>query len=805
VTAHAAKHLIIGGGIIGCATAYHLARRGETDVVVLERANLTEGATWHAAGLVGQLRSSRNTTRMLKRSVALYDTLEAETGMAFDWHKVGSLRLCATAERLLEAKRLCTMAQSFDLDMRMITPSEAKALFPFIEASGLHGAAFIPSDGHIDPAGLCQALAAGARLHGAEIRQGVEVLDMERRDGRISRVMTSEGDYEVGSVTLATGMWSRELGAKIGVRVPACAVEHQYIVTEPLPDLEAVRGLPTLRDPERLVYYKPDAGGRLLVGGYEDDTVPFGERGIPGRFVRELLPDKLDRFAPLAALAAEVTPILNEVGIRTLVNGPIPYSADGDFVMGWVPGTSNLMLATGFLYGIAAGGGAGQMIAEWIVEGRPSLDLWPLDCRRFGPHHGTRAFMYPRAVEHYAHHYKMRYPGQEPVSARNLRLSPLHERLRANGAVYGSKNGWERPLWFAPDGVEAVDLPGFLEPGWQPFVADEHRAVREAVALIDQSSFAKFELIGPGALTALQRLTACDIDRPVGGLSYAQLCNERGGIEADLTIARLAADRFYIVTGSGFGVHDADWIERHLPGDAYLIEVTSARAVINLCGPRARDVLATCSESDVSGDVLPFSQWREIVVGAAPVRALRIGFVGELGYELHVPTEFGLHVYDTLRAAGAAHGIRDVGYRAIDSLRLEKGYLYWSADLSPDVTPLNAGLGFRIHLASGGDFIGRDALAKQTRDGISQRLCTFACDAPLPLSGGETLLYEGRVVSLATSAGRGHTVGKTIVFGYLDVKLATARAFEIEVFGERHPIERVDGPLYDPDNRRLKG
>ena len=355
MTKHAAKHLVIGGGIIGCSIAYHLAKSGEKDVVLLEKASLTEGATWHAAGLVGQLRSSRNTTLMLKRSVAMYDRLEAETGLAFDWKKVGSLRLAATKERLLEAQRLTTMARSFDLEMEIISATEAKELFPYIDTRGLEGAAFIPSDGHVDPAGLCQAIAAGARKYGAQIRQGIKVTDFEISNGRITKVMTSDGDFEAETVVLAAGMWSRELADKLGVAVPACAVEHQYIVTEPLPDPELVKRLPTLRDPERLVYYKPDAGGRLVIGGYEEGTLPFGDQGIPGEFVRQLLPDNLDRFAPLAELAALVTPVINEVGIRTVINGPIPYSADGDFVMGWAPNLSNLMLSTGFLYGIAAG------------------------------------------------------------------------------------------------------------------------------------------------------------------------------------------------------------------------------------------------------------------------------------------------------------------------------------------------------------------------------------------------------------------------------------------------------------------
>ncbi|MCR9150496.1 MAG: FAD-dependent oxidoreductase [Rhodobacteraceae bacterium] len=801
----AAKHLIIGGGIIGCSIAYHLTRRGETDVVVLERAGLTEGATWHAAGLVGQLRSSRNTTRMLQRSVAMYDRLQAEDGLQFDWKKTGSLRLAATRERMLEARRLATMAASFGLEMQILTPSEARDLFPLIDASGLEGAAYIPSDGYVDPASLCQAVAGAARRQGAQIRQNVEVLDFHLSGARITGVETTEGPWQAETVILAAGMWSREIGAKLGLRVPACAVEHQYIVTESTG--AEIGHFPTLRDPERLVYYKPDVGGRLVIGGYEEGTLPFGDDGIPGRFVRQLLPENLDRFLPLAELAGQVTPVVNEVGIRQVINGPIPYSADGDFVMGWQPGFDNLMMATGFLYGIAAGGGAGEMIAEWVVDGRPSLDLWPLDVRRFGPHHGTRAFMYPRAVEHYAHHYKMRYPGQEHESARQLRLSPLYHRLKEQGAVYGSKNGWERPLWFAPEGVPPVDQLDFLAPGWKAFAAEEHRAVRERVALIDQTSFSKFEILGAGALDMLQGLAVSNMDRPDGAVIYTQLCNERGGIEADVTFTRLGRDRFVMVTGSGFGVHDGDWVRRRLPADGsvQMIDVTSGWAVLNLVGPSARAVLQAASESDVSDAALPFSTAREIVVGAAPVRAARIGYVGELGYELYIPTEFALHVYDRLWAAGQAHGIANAGYRAIESLRMEKGYVYWSGDISPDYTPYEAGLGFRVHLKSKGDFIGRAALEAQKAQGVARRLCTFTTEANLPLTGGETIRAGEDVVSLVTSAAWGPTVGRTILRGYLAREYWDSEAFTLEVFGERHAIRQVEGPLYDPHNERLKG
>ncbi|OSQ57007.1 sarcosine dehydrogenase [Marivita cryptomonadis] len=802
---HSAKHLIIGGGIIGCSIAYHLTRMGEKDVILLERANLTEGATWHAAGLVGQLRSSRNTTRMLKKSVEMYDRLQNEEGLQFDWKKTGSLRLAATRDRMLEAKRLATMARSFDLEMSIISPAEAKELFPLIDETGLEGAAYIPSDGYVDPASLCQAIAGAARRQGADIRQGVDVTDFTLRGGRIIEVDTPVGTYEAQNVILATGMWSREIGAKLGIRVPACAVEHQYIVTESTGS--EIGHYPTLRDPERLVYYKPDVGGRLVIGGYEEGTLPFGDPEIPGPFVRQLLPENLDRFLPLAELAGQVTPVVNEVGIRQVINGPIPYSADGDFVMGWQPGFDNLMLATGFLYGIAAGGGAGEMIAEWVVDGSPSLDLWPLDVRRFGPHHGTRAFMYPRAVEHYAHHYKMRYPGQEHETARQLRLSPLYQRLKDAGAVYGSKNGWERPLWFAPKGVPPVDQLDFLDPGWKRFAAEEHKAVRERVALIDQTSFAKFEILGPGALDLLQNLCVSNMDKPSGSVIYTQMCNDTGGTEADVTFIRLGADRFYMVTGSGFGVHDSDWIRRNMPADGsvHLIEVTSGKAVINLAGPKSRDVLAAASESDVSDAAIPFATAREIIVGAAPVLAARIGYVGERGYELHIPTEYAAHVYDRLWQTGREAGIVNVGYRAIESLRMEKGYIYWSGDVTPDYTPVEAGVGFRVHLKAKGEFKGHNVLEAQKDGDLIRKLCTFVTDAHLPLTGGETILLGDRVVSLATSVGYGHTVQKTILRGYLEKAHWETRDFTLEVFGDRHQITQVEGPVYDPENAALKG
>ncbi len=794
--------VIVGGGILGCSIAYHLTAMGETDVLLLEQHHLTDGATWHAAGLVGQLRSSPNVTRMLRQSVELYGRLEAETGQAVDWHQVGSLRLACSPERLLELKRLATMAKGFGLPMDVISPGAAQDLFPLMSTDGVLAAAFLPTDGYIDPASVTQALARGARMRGARISEQTEVVSVRVDGRRATEVHTADGRViECELLVNAAGMWGLELGRMAGVRIPAVAVEHQYVLTGPIDGMP--RGMPTLRDPDLLVYYKPDGAG-LLIGGYEPATEPFGHDGIPSPFQHQLLDPNHDRFAPLAELAARRTPAIEQAGIRTLINGPIPYSADADFVMGRVPELDNYYVATGFLYGIAAGGGAGRMMAEWMLEGRPSLDLWPLDVRRFSFHHTTRHFMGPRMVELYAHHYKLAAPGSEHLSARGIRRSPLHATLRERGAVFGTRGGWERPNWFAPPGVERVDRPSFTRANWFDHVAAEHGAVRERVALVDQSSFAKFEVSGPGALALVQRLSVAEMDTPVGTVIYTQLCNERGGIECDLTLTRTAPDSWYVVTGAAFGPHDMGWFRQHAPADGSVSirDVTSARAVINVCGPLARDVLQAVCEEDVSNAAFPRSQARELTVGSAPVLALRVGYVGELGWELHLPTEYAGHVYDVLRVAGEPHGIADVGYRAIDTLRMEKGYLYWSSDITPDVTPWEAGLSWRVDLDKG-DFLGREALVAQRAAGLTRRLATFTIETLAYPVGGEAILANGEVVGFTTSANFGHTVGKPICYGYVPAGLAADTVFEIEVYGEAHPATRHVRPLYDPTNLRL--
>jgi sarcosine dehydrogenase len=802
-----ARIVIVGGGILGCSIAYWLTKYGERDVVLLEQHRLTDGATWHAAGLVGQLRSSRNTTRMLEQSVEMYRGLEAETGQAVDWHETGSLRLSCSPERTMELRRLTTMAKSFGLPMQIIAPDEAQALFPLMSTADVEAAAFLPTDGYIDPASVTQAIARSARDRGAVICEQTPVTSIVVDGRRCTSVHTAGGQViECEMVVNAAGMWGLEVGRMAGVRVPALAVEHQYLLSGPIEGYTPVElgRMPTMRDPDHLVYYKPDGPG-LLVGGYEPDTIAFGTDGIPSPFERRLFDSNFDRFAQLAELAQKRTPVLEQAGIRSLINGPIPYSADADFVMGRAPELDNFYVATGFLYGIAAGGGAGKMMAEWMLDGRPSLDLWPLDVRRFSFHHTTRHFIGPRMVELYGHHYKLAAPGSEKLTARGVRRSPLHDRLAARGAVFGSRGGWERPNWFAPVGVEQVDRPSFTGGNWFEHAGREALAVRNGVALVDQTSFAKFEITGPGALAAVQWLSVADMDKSVGTVTYTQLCNERGGIECDLTMVRTATDSWYVVTGAAFGSHDMSWIRSQSPADGSVIirDVTSARAVINVCGPRSRDVLQAVCEDDVSNAAFRYGRAHEITIGAAPALALRIGYTGELGWELHIPTEYAAHVYDVLRAAGEPHGIVDVGYRAIDRLRVEKGYVYWSTDVTPDTTPLEAGLEWRISWDKG-DFCGRDALVAQRQGGVQRRLSTFTLEPMAYPVGGEAILLGDEVIGFTTTANFGDTVARPIAYGYIPIAHCTRTDFTIEVYGNPVEATRHDQPLYDPEGTRLR-
>jgi len=800
-----ARIVIVGGGAIGTSIAYHLARAGERDVLLLEKAQLTHGSTWHAAGLVGQLRSKKNLTLLMQNSVAVFDRLEAESEQAIDWKKAGSLRVASSKERLAEIRRSLTQAKGFGFEAHEVGAEEAKRRFPWMTTDGVVGAAWIPSDGYIDPYSLTMAYAKAARSGGVTIREGVLVTGFEIEHGRVKAVVTDHGTIGCEIVVNAAGIWAKRIGEMAGVAIAAGAVEHQYVVTEK--KLDTTNETPTFRDPDRIFYLKPDVGA-FAIGGWEKNAPACWRDGVPFAFARELFSENFERFEPIMLGAAERLPVLNEVGIQTLINGPIPVSADGEPVMGLAPELRNFFVACGFTAGIAASGGAGEAMAHWIVDGDPGMDLWPFDIRRFSKHQANRHTLAVRSSEAYGDYYSIHWPAAELHSARGARRSPLYDALRARGAVYGSRAGWERPLWFDTGEVAGTETPSFEEePGWFEAVGREHKAVRETAALFDQTSFSKFEVTGKGALAALQRIAANDLDRSPGICVYTQLCNAGGGIEADLTIMRLADDRFYVVTGSQFGVRDAGWIARHLPqdGSAEIQEVTSAYAVLNIVGPRARDILQTTTDDDLSNAAFPYLTMREIEVGLATgARAARVGYVGELGWELHVPSEYAAHVYERLMETGVDHGLIDAGYRAIDSLRLEKGYVYWSADVTPDTNPFEAGLGFAVALEKG-KFIGREALAKIKAEGPARKLATLTVDGFAPLIGGETILADGgEVVGTTTSAGYGYTVGKTLAFGYLPAALSKDAALMIEAYGKSYAAARGPRSLYDPKGERLR-
>ena len=808
----AAQVVIIGGGIIGCSTAYHLARAGFKDIVLLERAKLTSGSTWHAAGLVGQLRTSANVTQLLKYSVELYEKLEQETGQATGWKRNGGLRLACNQERLTEIKRQATTAHSFGLEMHLLSAVEAKALWPIMDSSDVVGAAFLPTDGQANPSDIAQALAKGARMHGVKIVEDCPVIGIQLNNGRVTGVATPHGAIQAEIVVNCAGQWARQIGRFAGVNVPLVSVQHQYIVTETIAGIP--KNLPTLRDPDRLIYFKEEVGG-LVMGGYEPDPIPWAEQGIPEGFEFQLLGENWDHFEQHMTQALARVPALESAGIKQLINGPESFTPDGNFILGEAPEVSGFYVGAGFnAFGIASAGGAGRALAEWIAAGEPPMDLWPVDIRRFGRHHRSEDWVRTRTLEAYGKHYTMAWPFEEYRSARPLRVSPLYQRLKEQGACFGEKLGWERSNWFAPPGVEAKDAYTYGRQNWFACVGAEHRACRERVALFDQTSFAKFLLIGRDAERALQWICANYVGKPPGSLTYTQMLNARGGIECDLTVARLSQNEFYIVTGTGFASHDFAWIRRNIPpdcGDTTLVDVTSAYCVLALMGPRARDMLASATHADLTNAAFPFGTWREIDLAGAPVRALRVTYVGELGWELHIPVECALAIYERLMEAGRQHGIVNAGYRAIESLRLEKGYRAWGADIGPDYTPFEAGLGWAVKLAKGLPFLGRDALLAQRSQPLRKRLACFTVDDPgVVLLGRETIYRNGERVGWLSSAGWGYTVGKNIGFGYVrnadgvDDAMLASGSYELEVATERVSCRLHLGALYDPRMERVK-
>ena len=803
--------VIVGGGIIGTSVAYHLTKLGWRDVVLLEQGSVSGGTTWHAAGLVGQLRTSSNLTRLIRYSADLYGRLEAETGQATGWKRCGSLSVARTAERMVQLERNAALARSYGIEAEVISVKSAGERYPLMRTDDLVGAVWIPGDGKANPADITQALARGARAGGAAIHEGVRVTGVRLERGAVAGVETSEGLITTESVVNCAGMWARELGRLSGVTVPLHACEHMYIVTNPIDGVTS--DLPVMRDADGHIYFKEEVAG-LLMGGFDPWAKPWGMDGIPDGFSFGTLPEDWDKFEILMQNAIQRVPALASAQVRLLMNGPESFTPDNYFILGEAAEVRRYYVGAGFCSGgIAAAGGAGRALAEWIVEDRPPMDLWQADIRRFAPFHGNPEFLRERASEGVGVHYFVAFPNRELETGRGLRLSPLYERLRDRRACFGNKMGWERANWFAPEGVVPETSYSFGRQNWFPYVAAEHRACREAVAVFDQTSFSKFRLEGPDAEAALQRLCANDVAVAPGRMVYTGMLNERGGFESDLTVTRISADEYLIVTGSAQVTRDAHWIRRHIPDGARatLSDVTGAYAVLGVMGPRARDLLARLTRADLSNEAFPFATSREIWLGRAPVRASRITYVGELGWELYVPVEFATGVYDALHAAGGDLGLTDAGYYAIESLRVEKAYRAWGRELTTDDTPLEAGLGFAVRFDKAAPFIGRDALLAQRATPLGKRLVSFVLDDPEALPwGDEPIWCEGAIVGSTTSAAYGHTLGRAVAMGYVRREggvdaayLATAR-FEIEIAGDRFAARGGLRAPYDPDGRRIK-
>jgi 4-methylaminobutanoate oxidase (formaldehyde-forming) len=797
-----ARAVVVGGGVGGCAILYWLARLGWSDVLLVERADLTSGSTFHSAGLVGQLRGSLSLTKMMMSSVELYRELGEEVGLETGWREVGSLRLASSQERMEELARQAGWAKTFGLPLELVSAEEAQRLFPLLETGGVLGAAYLPTDGYVDPSQLTFALAEGARRRGAEIATRTRVTGIRVERNRVAAVETDKGDVETELVVNAGGMFAGEIGALAGVVVPIVPMAHEYLITRPA---GVPLDVPTMRDPSLLVYFRGESGG-LVMGGYERHPAPWGLEGIPADFNGRLLEEDWPRFEDLMENALVRVPSLGDMEVVRLVNGPEAFTPDGEFVLGPTD-VRGFWVAAGFCaHGLAGAGGMGKLVAEWLVEGVPSLDVWEMDSRRFGRHYASREYTLARSLEVYSTYYDVKYPGHERQAGRPLRVAPTYPRLEELGAAWGEKSGWERANWFesnAARGDESLRPRGWAGRLWSPAIGAEHVACREAAALFDETSFAKIEVAGPGAADFLERLCDNRVARDVGAITYTQMLNRRGGVECDFTVTRLAEERFRIVTGTAFGQHDAAWIRSHAPDDGSVSveDVTSKYACLGLWGPRAREILQPLTTTLLD---FPYMRARELAVGPVPCTALRVTYVGELGWELYCPMEFGLRLWDELWAAGHEHGLVAGGYRAIDSLRLEKGYRVWGADVTPDETPYEAGLGFAVKLDKG-EFIGRDALAAAAAEPERRLCCLVLADPRSVALGSEPVRVEGGIVGRVTSGGYGYTVERSIAYAYLPAAAAeTGTPVEVEIFGAWVSGEVVAEPLFDPKGERIR-
>ncbi len=804
--------LIVGGGVAGASAAYHLAKLGRNDTILLERNQLTSGTTWHAAGLIMQLRSTHALTELARYNIELYSSLEAETGQATGFKQNGTLGVCRTKDRLFETRRVASIAKSFDIEAHMISPAEAKALYPAIDESIIEGAIYIPKDGQTNPVDSTMSLIAGARQQGVKVFENTPVSKLQRLASGEYRVETGQDEVQCETLILACGLWTRDLAAQLGVRVPLYACEHFYVVTEPM---DAVTpNLPVLRDTDGHVYVKEDAG-KWLVGAFEPTGKPLRMDQLPGDSAFIELAEDWEHFALPYSKAMKILPDLENAGIATFLNGPESFTPDLLFALGEAPGLPNCFISAGYnSEGIEFGPGAGRALAEWIVEGEPTLDLSNVDVARYHPFQINKKYLHERTAEILGLHYKPHWPHYQPETSRNVRKSVLHDRWVALNASFGEGMGWERPMWFAPAGASSESVYSHTRPNWFEHTARECRAAREAAILLDQSSFGKHLVQGRDAAQFLQRLCAGNVDVPVGKLVYTHMLNNRGGIETDITVNRLAEDQFLIISSATIHPRDKAWIERHIGGDenVTLSDVTSGYTVLSLQGPRSRDILSRLTDAGLSNEAFPFATSKEIDLGYARVIANRLTYVGELGWELHIPAEFAQGVCDAVIGAGADAGLKPAGYHALEHLRSERAYREYELDLTPEDTPLEAGLAFTVKLDKPGGFIGRDALMRQKEAGpLTKRLVMFKLRDPEPVLFHEEIIRrDGDIVGYISSGAYGFTLGASVGMGYVNHAGGITKDFiesgnwEIEIACERYPAVASLRAFYDPAGERVK-
>ncbi|MBL8576017.1 MAG: FAD-dependent oxidoreductase [Mesorhizobium sp.] len=806
-----ARAVIIGGGVSGCSVAYHLAKLGWTDVVLLERKQLTSGTTWHAAGLIGQLRGSQNMTRLAKYSADLYVKLEEETGVATGMRQVGSITVALSEQRKHEIYRQATVARAFDVDVREISPTEVKQMYPHLNIDGIVGAVHLPLDGQCDPANIAMALAKGARQRGAKIVEGVKVTAVHRKDGRVTGVSWAQGDeqgtIEADVVINCAGMWARDLGAMSGVNIPLHACEHFYLITEPIAGLTR---LPVLRVPDECAYYKEDAG-KMMLGAFEPVAKPWGMDGIREDFCFDQLPEDMDHFAPILEMGVNRMPMLETAGIHTFFNGPESFTPDDRYYLGEAPELSGYWVAAGYnSIGIVSSGGAGMALAQWINDREAPFDLWEVDIRRTQPFQKNRSYLKARVTETLGLLYADHFPYRQIASARGIRRSPLHEHLKARGAVFGEVAGWERANWFARPDQEREYKYSWWRQNWFDNQRDEHLAVRNGVGLFDMTSFGKIRVEGRDALAFLQKLCANDLDVPAGRIVYTQMLNPRGGIESDLTITRLSETAFFLVVPGATLQRDLAWLRKHLADEfAVITDVTASESVLCLMGPKSRDLIQKASPNDFSNENNPFGTYQEIEIGMGQARAHRVTYVGELGWELYVPTDQTAHVFEAIEEAGTDVGLKLCGLHTLDSCRIEKAFRHFGHDITDEDHVLEAGLGFAVKTGKG-DFVGRDAVLRKREAGLSRRMVQFRLkDAKPLLFHNEALVRDGKIVGTVTSGNYGHFLGGAIGMGYVPSEGQTeaevlASSYEIEIAGERFAAEASLKPMYDPKAERVR-